>query len=443
MDEFQRVETKVVRDILSETRKFNLYAYLSMQYLGQMQKEIHDSIVSNIRNIVSFKLNKQDATMISSIMEIKIEESFKKARTQTELEESKKEMFVRLHQRECIVRLFDGKKYILPMKLHVVDVARWGYTPSMELSKMDAMHDTPNEQKPPEGGASQSPPAQSQPPAQGQSSAFSVQYSAQATRKPVAKPEEPEEEKQGQGEENQEEGQGQEEKKDNPFEPQQQMDETELMIAKDDDEGSGIYKKGEKEDEEAEEEPAEEQEGAAEEKGEALEKKMAKEREALEKELSDEEGLDEEESPTEDEEPTDDDEPAPTAKKTGRRGMVKVDFDDFEEEAQKPSKKRPRALAEEYEPEKPVRAKKGGKKPKAEEEKGEAPLSQVMDDDAIMAEKLRRIREKAMKLQMERELRTEAEGAQKSRQDGEKADGRKGAAGKKATGKKSATKKKR
>ncbi|MCX6769626.1 MAG: type IV secretory system conjugative DNA transfer family protein [Candidatus Micrarchaeota archaeon] len=141
MDEFQRIETKVVKDMLSETRKFNLYTYLSMQYLGQLSKEVHDSIVSNIRNIVAFKLNKQDATMISSIMEIKIEESFKKARTQTELEESKKEMFVRLHQRECIVRLFDGKKYILPMKLHVVDVARWGYSPTMELSMMDAKHD--------------------------------------------------------------------------------------------------------------------------------------------------------------------------------------------------------------------------------------------------------------------------------------------------------------
>jgi hypothetical protein len=84
-------------------------------------------VVSNIRNIISFKANRQDATMLSSIMEIKIEESFKKARSQTELEESKKEMFVRLHQRECIVRLFDGTKYILPMKLKVVNVNRWGY----------------------------------------------------------------------------------------------------------------------------------------------------------------------------------------------------------------------------------------------------------------------------------------------------------------------------
>ena len=55
MDEFQRVETRVVKDILAETRKFNLYVYQSMQYLGQLSKEVHDSIVSNIRNIVSFR----------------------------------------------------------------------------------------------------------------------------------------------------------------------------------------------------------------------------------------------------------------------------------------------------------------------------------------------------------------------------------------------------
>jgi hypothetical protein len=126
VDEFPRVETRVTRDILSETRKFNLFAYLSCQYLGQLSKEVLDSMVSNVRNIISFKVNKQDAGMLSSIMEIKVEEYFKKSRATTELEESKKEMFVRLHQRECIVRLFDGKKYLLPMKLRIADVRKWG-----------------------------------------------------------------------------------------------------------------------------------------------------------------------------------------------------------------------------------------------------------------------------------------------------------------------------
>ena len=126
IDEFPRVETKVTRDILSETRKFNLFAYLSCQYLGQLSKDVLDSILSNTRNIIAFKINRQDATMLSSIMEIKVEEYFKKSRATTELEESKKEMFVRLHQRECIVRLFDGVKYMLPMKLKIVDAKRWG-----------------------------------------------------------------------------------------------------------------------------------------------------------------------------------------------------------------------------------------------------------------------------------------------------------------------------
>ncbi|MEM4554797.1 MAG: type IV secretion system DNA-binding domain-containing protein [Candidatus Anstonellaceae archaeon] len=136
IDEFPRVENKVAKDILIETRKFNLYLYLSMQYLNQLSKEVYDAIIGNVRNIIAFKLSRQDATSISSIMEIKIEEFFKKNRTQTELEESKKEMFVRLHQRECIVRLFDGRTYLIPMKVKVVDMARWGWTDEMDKKSL-------------------------------------------------------------------------------------------------------------------------------------------------------------------------------------------------------------------------------------------------------------------------------------------------------------------
>ncbi len=136
IDEFPRVENKVAKDILIETRKFNLYLYLSMQYLNQLSKEVYDAIIGNVRNIVAFKLSRQDATSVSSIMEIKIEEFFKKNRTQTELEESKKEMFVRLHQRECIVRLFDGRTYLIPMKVKVVDMANWGWTDQMDRESL-------------------------------------------------------------------------------------------------------------------------------------------------------------------------------------------------------------------------------------------------------------------------------------------------------------------
>lgn len=136
IDEFSRVENKVARDILVETRKFNLYLYISLQYLNQLSKEVYDAIIGNIRNIIAFKLSRQDATSISSIMEIKIEEFFKKNRTQTELEESKKEMFVRLNQRECIVRLFDGRTYLIPMKVTAVDTARWGWTDEMDKEQL-------------------------------------------------------------------------------------------------------------------------------------------------------------------------------------------------------------------------------------------------------------------------------------------------------------------
>lgn len=125
VDEFPTVETKVVKDILAETRKFNLYMHVSAQYLGQISPPVLNGIISNVRNIISFKVTKEDAKLLSSMMEIKVEEFFKKRVSPSELEESKKEMFVKLHPRECIVRLFDGVKYILPMKVKTADVSKW------------------------------------------------------------------------------------------------------------------------------------------------------------------------------------------------------------------------------------------------------------------------------------------------------------------------------
>ncbi|MFA6214203.1 MAG: DUF87 domain-containing protein [Candidatus Micrarchaeia archaeon] len=401
MDEFQRVETKVVRDILSETRKFNLYAYLSMQYLGQMTKEVHDSIVSNIRNIVAFKLNKQDATMISSIMEIKIEESFKKARTQTELEESKKEMFVRLHQRECIVRLFDGKKYILPMKLHVVDVAKWGYSPSMEVSKMDAMHDTADEGgKPPAGGqaAEQPKPAQTSvysqsTGAQQSSASYSIQYGAAKPRPPQEQDEKPEEKEDGS------EPEGEEEK------PKAFNDELLGMKLEEDSPIKLSDDEEPHEEEESEEDIAEKEEELA------LEQEIAKARRrhaALKSEEGGKEGQAEEEAPAEDEEPSEEEVP-------GEEDVPLEEEEPGEEPSPKPKSKHKPIYMPEYEPtyeeeEKPARRATRRAKEETEEEpeeeapeeQEEAPASKASlkvkreeEEDASIAEKLRRIREKA------------------------------------------------
>ena len=437
MDEFQRVETKVVKDILSETRKFNLYAYLSMQYLGQMQKEIHDSIVSNIRNIISFKLNKQDATMISSIMEIKIEESFKKARTQTELEESKKEMFVRLHQRECIVRLFDGKKYILPMKLHVVDVARWGYKPSMELSQMDASHDT-QDAKP--GGAPSPPqygqgtPARAAQPNQaGQQnehpeSAYSQSTGSQSpanynVQYGAAKPQQPPIYRQ---EEEKEEGDGGEKEQGQEGEKKPAGFQGELMGMKLEEDAPFKLREDEKprdEDEsekdiaDKEEELALEDDPAYKEPGED-EQAPQQEGEGAPAEQEDEAPSGEEEAPSDEEEaPSDDDEPAPTPKaKSKHKPIYMPEYEP--EQGEKPARKaRSRASdkseeaplsrsirrAREEEPseeEEAAPARRLQKRAREEEMPGveiEAPsrLQKEAEEDASLADKLARIREKA------------------------------------------------
>ncbi|MCK4319869.1 DUF87 domain-containing protein [Candidatus Micrarchaeota archaeon] len=125
IDEFPVVETLVVKDILSETRKFNLSLCLSLQYLGQIQKEILDSILTNVYNVVAFRLSKQDAGYISSIMDMKVEEFFRKKIAPSELEEEKKNIFTNLKVRECVARFFDGERYTIPMKVKTVDLKHW------------------------------------------------------------------------------------------------------------------------------------------------------------------------------------------------------------------------------------------------------------------------------------------------------------------------------
>ncbi|MBN2477877.1 ATP-binding protein, partial [Candidatus Micrarchaeota archaeon] len=125
VDEFPIVENKVIKNMHAETRKFNLHLYLSMQYLNQLEGDITDSILTNTYNYIVFKCNRQDAGMISSMIDIKVEEYFKKQRRPSELEEEKKDLFVNLMSRECVVRLFEGQKYLMPMKVSVVDSKNW------------------------------------------------------------------------------------------------------------------------------------------------------------------------------------------------------------------------------------------------------------------------------------------------------------------------------
>ena len=126
VDEFPVVETRVAKDILAEARKFNLHLYLSMQYLSQINQEILNSILTNTYNLIAFKVSKEDARYISGVMDIKVEEYFRKNWSATELEEEKKNLFIYLSPRECIARLYgrDGV-FMPPMKVKTVEVEKW------------------------------------------------------------------------------------------------------------------------------------------------------------------------------------------------------------------------------------------------------------------------------------------------------------------------------
>ncbi len=122
VDEFPRVESKTVINILSECRKFNLGLYLSMQYLNQINKNIIDSILTNVFNYYIFKVNKEDAKILNSVLDIKLDPVFEQNKSSKEIEILKEEMLTGLDQRECIVKIFDGQIIYDPVKLRTVDV---------------------------------------------------------------------------------------------------------------------------------------------------------------------------------------------------------------------------------------------------------------------------------------------------------------------------------
>ena len=61
IDEVSVVQNPALASILSESRKFGLSVILTQQYFGQIEKNIQDSIFTNIYNYYVFKVSEEDA----------------------------------------------------------------------------------------------------------------------------------------------------------------------------------------------------------------------------------------------------------------------------------------------------------------------------------------------------------------------------------------------
>jgi energy-coupling factor transporter ATP-binding protein EcfA2 len=68
VDEAQNLNSKVLSEILSEGRKFNLFLTVASQYLDQYDRELKGSLLSNCGSLYSFNISEKDAREVCSVL---------------------------------------------------------------------------------------------------------------------------------------------------------------------------------------------------------------------------------------------------------------------------------------------------------------------------------------------------------------------------------------
>ncbi len=97
VDEVAVVENPILRNLLSEARKYNLSIILAQQYFGQVSKELREAIFSNVMNYYTFRVSREDAVILSNHlqMEMAVKNSY----------HNRVKLITELPNRDCIVRI--------------------------------------------------------------------------------------------------------------------------------------------------------------------------------------------------------------------------------------------------------------------------------------------------------------------------------------------------
>ncbi len=123
IDEVSVVQNEALAAILSEARKFGLSLTLSQQYLQQIDKNILQSVITNVSNYVIFKISEEDANDLANNLEFSFpDELFDQAAERSTYEKHLKvKMMTELHPRECLVRVFADGKFYPMIKARTID----------------------------------------------------------------------------------------------------------------------------------------------------------------------------------------------------------------------------------------------------------------------------------------------------------------------------------
>lgn len=124
IDEVSVVQNPALAAILSEARKFNLFVVLTQQYFGQIEKDLQDSILTNVSNYYVFRISEEDARKLEGNLKISIPSNVLEAAKQKGQKEIdlRLKILTELNPRECIFRVEVGGQYLPCAKGRTLDI---------------------------------------------------------------------------------------------------------------------------------------------------------------------------------------------------------------------------------------------------------------------------------------------------------------------------------
>ena len=137
IDEVAVVENPILKNLLSEARKYNLSLMLASQYFNQLTDNLKNAIFANTSNYYIFRVSQADATTLVDNLNIKI--------PLDDTKEKKIELLSNLNNRECLVRIEKDGTLISPFKATTLNYQSIPYIKKglMSINHSKSINDSP------------------------------------------------------------------------------------------------------------------------------------------------------------------------------------------------------------------------------------------------------------------------------------------------------------
>lgn len=133
IDEVAVVENPILKNLLSEARKYNLSIILAGQYFGQISEDLQDAIFSNVMNYYSFRISREDAMILNNQlqMEMAVKNTY----------HNRIKLLTEIPNRDCIVRITKNGVLIPAFRARTIDFKPIPKNKNQILMKLDTKDD--------------------------------------------------------------------------------------------------------------------------------------------------------------------------------------------------------------------------------------------------------------------------------------------------------------